>query len=506
MSSLLTRDEYRQLARNVPLPGCAIVGGKSVRALSRKTFETLNPATGEVLAHIPVCDKADVDLAVEKARKAFDAWSRSHPAERKKRIKALVRLIRTNAHELAVLESLESGKPIHDCQTIDIPEAMNCLTWHAEAADKMYGETAPAGDNVVAMVVREPIGVVGCVLPWNFPLLMLACKIGPALATGNVVIVKPAEQTNMTTLRVAELALEAGFPAGVFQVVTGPGEITGREIGLHPEIDMIAFTGSTEIGRKFLEYSAQSNLKRVALECGGKNPCIVLEDTEHLDVVAQHVTQAVFWNMGENCSAASRLIVHEKIKDRLIEKLREQLREWPLGDPLDPANRLGAIVSKDQYELIMGYIKKGRDAGATIVAGGKARKDARGYFIEPTIFDNVRPEMAIARDEIFGPVLAVFTVSTPEEAVRLANDTVYGLAASVFTSNIGRAHRIARDLRVGTVTLNCYGEGDISTPFGGYKLSGFNGRDKSLHAHNQYTELKTIWCDISDQSNNDIAV
>jgi gamma-glutamyl-gamma-aminobutyraldehyde dehydrogenase len=327
---------------------------------------------------------------------------------------------------------------------------------------------------------------------------MLAWKLGPALSTGNSVIVKPAEQTNMTALRIAELAHEAGIPEGVLQIVTGPGEVTGKELGLHPDVDMVAFTGSTEIGRKFLEYSAKSNLKRIVLECGGKNPCIVLDDAECLDVVAQHVTQAVFWNMGENCSSNSRLIVHKNVKDKLIEQILVKLRDWPLGDPLDPGNRLGAIVSKEQFDRIMGYINKGKAEGAKIIVGGNAQAFGKGYFIEPTIFDNVTAGMTIAREEIFGPVLSVISVANADEAVRVANDSSYGLAASIFTANGGRAQRMARDIRAGTVTINCYGEGDVTTPFGGFKLSGFGGRDKSLHAHDQYTELKTVWTDISD--------
>jgi len=500
MSSLLTRDEYARLADSIPLPCNAVIDGKARPAADGKTFDTVNPATGQVIARIASCGKAEVDHAVQKARDAFNAgvWSRLHPSERKKAMRRLVKLMRRNVHELAVLETIESGKPIFDVETVDIPEALHCLEWHAEAADKIYGQTAPAGDGVVAMIVRQPVGVVACVLPWNFPILMLAWKIGPALAEGNSVIVKPAEQTNMSTLRIAELAVEAGIPAGVFQVVTGPGEITGRELGMHPDINMVAFTGSTAIGRKFLEYSARSNLKGVVLECGGKNPCVVLEDAENLDVVAQHAAQSVFWNMGENCSSNSRLIVHEKIKDRLLQEIVGRVRDWPTGDPLDPAHRLGAIVSNEQFDTIMGYIDKGVAEGASLVTGGKAIENNGGWFIEPTIFDGVKPEMTIAREEIFGPVLSVITVSSDEEAVRVANDTEFGLAASVFSANLGRAHRVARDIRAGTVTINCYGEGDITTPFGGFGLSGFGGRDKSLHAHEQYTELKTIWADISD--------
>ena len=500
MSSLLTRDEYQAIAETLVLPSGAYIDGKFTAAASGESFETINPATGGALNQIAACGEAEVDQAVRKAREAFEdgRWSKLHPTERKKTIIKLCKLIRRHQHELAVLESLESGKPINDVETVDLPETLQCLEWHAETTDKIYDQVAPAGDDAVAMVVREPIGVVGAVLPWNFPLLMLAWKIGPALAAGNSVVVKPAEETSMTALKVAELAGEAGLPRGVLNIVTGPGETTGKAIGLHPDIDMVSFTGSTDVGRLFLEYAAKSNLKRVVLECGGKNPCVVLDDAEDLDVVATHVTQAVFWNMGENCSSNSRLIVHEAIKDRLIERILHRVREWRTGDPLDPSNRLGAIVSKGQHERILGYIEKGKAEGAKVVLGGEAIAQGDGTFIAPTIFDGVRPDMTIAREEIFGPVLAIISVSSADEAVQVANDTPYGLAASVFTGNVRRAHRIARAIRAGTVSVNCYGEGDISTPFGGYKQSGFGGRDNSIHAHDQYTELKTIWIDVSD--------
>ena len=500
MSSLLTRDEYRALARSLVLPSGAFVDGKFAAAVAGGCIETLNPATGGALGRIAACEAPDVDHAVTKAREAFEdgCWSKRHPAERKKTIIQLCKLIRRHRHELAVLESLESGKPIYDIETVDIPEALHCLEWHAETADKIYDQVAPAGDDAVAMVVREPIGVVAAVLPWNFPILMMAWKIGPALAAGNSVIVKPAEETSMTALKIAELASEAGLPRGVLNVVTGPGETAGKAIGLHPDIDMVSFTGSTDVGRLFLEYAAKSNLKRVVLECGGKNPCIVLDDAEDLDVVAGYVTQAVFWNMGENCSSNSRLIVQDSIKDKLLERILHRVRDWRTGDPLDPRNRLGAIVSKGQYDRILGFIEKGKAEGAEVVLGGDATEQGDGTFIAPTVFDGVKPDMTIAREEIFGPVLAIISVKTADEAVAVANDTHYGLAASVFTGNVRRAHRIARAIRAGTVTVNCYGEGDITTPFGGYKQSGFGGRDNSIHAHDQYTELKTIWIDLSD--------
>ncbi|MCS4503791.1 aldehyde dehydrogenase [Arhodomonas aquaeolei] len=500
MSQLATRDEYEAIARALNLPVNAFIDGRFTPALSGETFETHNPATGEVLARIAACDAADVDHAVIKARQVFErgSWSKHHPSGRKDVLIRLCKLIIRHQRELAVLESLESGKTIRDCETLDLPETVNTIKWHAEAIDKIYDQVSPSGDDALGLVVREPIGVVACVLPWNFPLMTLAWKIGPALAAGNSVVVKPAEQTTMSALRVAELAMEAGLPAGVLNVITGEGERAGRAIGMHADIDMVSFTGSTDIGRRFLEYSAASNLKRVVLECGGKNPCIVLDDADRLDVVADHAVSAVFWNMGENCSSNSRLIVHRAVKDELMERILERTRDWRTGDPLQPENSLGAIVDAEQHRCILSYVDGAREEGATVVLGGVAIEEGNGLYIEPTIIDDVTPGMTIAREEVFGPVLAVITVDSAEEAVRVANDTDYGLAASVFTANVRRAHNVAKAVRAGTVTVNCYGEGDITTPFGGFKQSGFGGRDNSIHAHDQYTELKTIWLDLGD--------
>jgi gamma-glutamyl-gamma-aminobutyraldehyde dehydrogenase len=350
------------------------------------------------------------------------------------------------------------------------------------------------------MIVREPIGVAACVLPWNFPLMMLAWKIGPALSAGNSVIVKPAEQTSMTALRVAELATEAGLPEGVLNVLPGDGPSTGEPIGLHDGIGVVSFTGSTEIGRRFLEYSARSNLKRIVLECGGKNPSLVLSDADRLEHAAKHIVYAALWNMGQNCTANSRIIVHKDVKAALLERIHGQLRDWKTGDPLDPRNRLGAIVSREQYDKILSYIEIGKKEGATVIAGGNAIEAGDGLFIEPTIFDGVTPGMTIAREEIFGPVVALIEVASDAEGLKLANDTEYGLQASLYTADVKNAHRYARALQAGTVSVNCYGEGDIATPFGGYKLSGFGGRDNSLQAHEQYCETKTIWIDLSDDA------
>ena len=497
MSELLTREEYQAIAEDLTLPATSFIDGSFRASNSGKSFASINPATSTPLAQISACDQSDVDFTVSKAKQAFDdgRWRCMHPSMRKDVLIRLCKLITRNAKELAVMESLDSGKPIRDCVTIDIPETIHTIKWHAEAIDKIYDQTAPVGDDAMAMIIREPIGVVGAVLPWNFPMLMMAWKIGPALAAGNSVIVKPAEQTSLTSLRIAELAMEAGLPAGVLNVITGMGPDVGQPLGLHNDVDMVSFTGSTETGARFLNYSAQSNLKKIVLECGGKNPCVVLEDAENLDRIAAHIVNAAFWNMGENCSANSRLIVHESIKEPLVERILENANEWRTGDPLDPVNQLGALVDKEHYNKVCAYLDKGKSDGATVILGGDSFDDA---FVNPTIFDDVKAQDTIAREEIFGPVMSITSVSGFDEAISLANDTEYGLAASVFTANNKKALRAARSIRAGTVTVNCYGEGDITTPFGGYKKSGFGGRDNSIHAHDQYTEMKTIWVDLSD--------
>lgn len=494
MSDLLTKEEYKAIAAGLSLPTQAFIDGSFRPAKSGRTFDTINPATGRVLASIAACDKADVDFAVEKARDAFEdgRWSRLHPRERKEVLIRFAKLIRRNAHELAVLESLDAGKTIFDCETVDLPETINCLTWHAELIDKIYDQVSPASDNHIAMIVREPIGVVGLVLPWNFPLLMMAWKIGPALAAGCSVIVKPAEETSLTALRMAELAMEAGVPAGVLNVVPGSGPDVGEPLGCHMDVDAVSFTGSTETGRRFLRYAAESNLKEVTLEMGGKNPAVVLDDAENLDRVAAHIVNGAFWNMGENCSASSRLIVQKGVKDALLKHIIAHAREWPVGDPLDPVNRVGALVSKAHYDKVCSYLGK----GPKVLLGGKAE----GGFVEPTILDLSDRDAVQVREEIFGPVLSVLTVDTFDEAISLANETEYGLAASIFTANVKRAMRGARSIRAGTVTVNAFGEGDVSTPFGGFKASGFGGRDNGIHAHDQYTQVKTIWIDLSDDA------
>lgn len=497
--TLLTQDEYKSIAADLDLPTGAFIDGAFRPAQSGKTFASVNPATGETLTEIAACDAADVDFAVEKAREAFDdgRWSRLHPSERKDVLIRLCKLMTRNARELAVMESIDSGKTIFDCETVDVPETIHCLKWHAELIDKIYDQVSPASDDHIAMVVREPIGVVGLVLPWNFPLLMLAWKIGPALASGCSLVIKPAAETTLTALRVAELAMEAGVPAGVLNVVPGGGAEVGEPIGRHMDIDMVSFTGSTVTGKKFLSYSAESNAKEVVLEMGGKNPAIVMDDAENLDRVAQHLVNGAFWNMGENCSATSRLIVHRDVKAELLERIAHHAQHWNIGDPLNPETRMGALVSEGHYSKVCSYL----DQAENVVIGGKAQDG----FVEATVVEVPDNNAVLARDEIFGPVLSVIEVASFDEAISIANDTDYGLCASLFTANAKRAIRGARALRAGTVTVNSYGEGDIATPFGGFKQSGFGGRDNSIHAHDQYTQLKTIWIDLSDDADEAVA-
>ena len=493
MSELLTHEEYKSLGASLDFPQSPFIDGK-YRVGSGEPITTYNPSTGKEITNITTASDGDIDLAVGKAREAFDQgrWCRLHPSERKDILIKLCKLLTRNQKELAVMESLESGKPIRDCVQIDLPEAIHTIKWHAELIDKIYDQTTPSGDNALSIITREPIGVAAAILPWNFPLLMLAWKIGPALAAGCSVIVKPAEQTSLTALRVAELATEAGVPRGVLQVLPGTGPAVGEKLGRHRDIDMVSFTGSTETGRLFLKYSSESNLKKVVLECGGKNPAVVFNDAENLDLVAEHIVNGAFWNMGENCSAISRLIVHREIKSDLLKKILERLRDWRTGDPLDPQNHLGALIDKEHCKKVASYLTKGAVVGGQI----------EGCFVTPTIYETTVDNKK-AKEEIFGPILSILEVDTNEEAISLANNTEYGLSASIFSANARNALRAARELRAGTVTVNSYGEGDITTPFGGYKQSGFGGRDNGIQAHDQYCEIKTIWIDLSDPNDAD---
>jgi gamma-glutamyl-gamma-aminobutyraldehyde dehydrogenase/4-guanidinobutyraldehyde dehydrogenase/NAD-dependent aldehyde dehydrogenase len=414
------------------------------------------------------------------------------PAQRGRRLVRLAELILEHRDELALLETLDVGKPIRDSLSVDVPLTATCIRWYGEAIDKIYDEIAPTARSAVSLMRREPLGVVAAVVPWNFPLLMAAWKIGPVLAAGNSLVLKPAEQSPLSILRVAELAIEAGIPEGVFNVVTGMGETAGRALGLHLDVDAVTFTGSTEVGKYFMTYSGQSNLKRVSLECGGKSPNIVLADAPDLDAAATAAAWGIFYNQGEVCNAGSRLIVEEPIREEFVEKVIKVAKAIQVGDPLDPTTEMGPVVDESQMNRVMAYIAKGSEEGASLKLGGEAVAGENGYFIAPTVFEGVRSDMTIAQEEIFGPVLSVISAKGVDEALKIGNDTVYGLAAAVWSRDINTVFKASETLRAGVVWVNCFDHGDISSPFGGFKQSGF-GRDKSLHAIDKYTDIKTTW-------------
>lgn len=488
-----THADWQQLAQTLNIEGRAFVAGRYTWAANERRFPCVNPANGQKLADVAWCGEAEVEAAVRAARTAFDSgeWSGLAPRVRARVLKRFAALIREHADELALLETLDMGKPIGDSTTVDVPGAAYCVEWYAEAIDKVGGEVAPVDPGVVGLVTREPVGVVAAVVPWNFPILMASWKFGPALAAGNAVIVKPSEKSPLTAIRLAALAQQAGIPDGIFQVLPGAGDV-GKLLALHMDVDCVAFTGSTAVGKLIAGYAAQSNLKRVWLELGGKSPNIVLADCPDIVRAARSAAGGIYFNMGEMCTAGSRVLVHRSVKERFIEEFKKAAQGYYPADPLDPASSMGAIVDQIQYDRVLSYIQKGQQEGAQLVCGGGAAlTESRGFFVEPTAFDCPRPDLTICREEIFGPVLSIITFDDADEAVRIANDTEYGLAAAVWTSDVSTAHRMARRLRAGTVWVNCYDEGgDMNFPFGGFKQSG-NGRDKSLHALEKYSELKS---------------
>ena len=483
--------DYRAMIPTLTYRNQAFINGKYVAAASGKTFDCVSPIDGKLLTKVAACDAEDVNRAVAAARAVFEkgSWSACHPAKRKKVMLKFAELMQKHKDELALLETLDMGKPIASSAGGDIPGAIQAIQWYAEASDKVYDEVAPYRPDSVSLITREPIGVVAAVVPWNYPLMMASWKLGPALATGNSIIVKPAEQSPLTALRIAELAMEAGMPEGVLQVLPGFGETAGQALGRHMDVDMVAFTGSTVVGKYFLRYAGESNMKHVSLETGGKSPNIVFADAGDLDRIARVSADGVFYNSGQSCNAPTRILVEDKIKDEFVALIAKHAKPWTPADPLDPNTAMGAVVDTDQMNRVLGYIEAGRTEGATVAAGGaQARKETGGSYIEPTIFANVTNDMKIAQEEIFGPVVVAVSFTDEAEAVRLANDSIYGLQANLWTRDVSRAHKLSRQLKAGTVVVNNVCGADITNPFGGYKQPGI-GRDKSRHAMDKYCQV-----------------
>jgi acyl-CoA reductase-like NAD-dependent aldehyde dehydrogenase len=491
--------DWHERARVFRPQGGVFIDGRYGPAQSGATFDCISPVDGRVIAQVAAGDAPDIDRAVSSGRAVFERgdWSRQAPKQRKQVLLRFAELLRAHRDELALTETLDMGKPISDSLAVDVNSSAGCIQWYAEAVDKIYDEVAPTSPSTLALVTREPLGVVGAIVPWNFPMIMAAWKLGPILAAGNSIVLKPSEKSPLSALRMAQLAVDAGLPPGVFNVVPGFGHTAGKALALHMDVDGIGFTGSTATGKLIMGYAAQSNLKRVSLECGGKSPNVVMGDWHDVQRAARAAAYAIFFNQGEMCSAGSRLVVHESLKDAMLEQIQAVGRELAPGDPLDPATKLGAIVDAQQMQRVLGYIEAGKQDGARLAFGGtQARSTSGGCYVEPTVFDGVTPRMRIAREEIFGPVLATITFRDEAEAIAIANDTSYGLAAAVWTRDLATAHRMARAIRAGMVYVNCYDADDITVPFGGFRQSGM-GRDKSLHAFDKFTELKTTWMDLS---------
>jgi gamma-glutamyl-gamma-aminobutyraldehyde dehydrogenase len=498
MSRPDTQQAWQERAAALSFRCQAFIDGRYVDAASGKTFDNISPIDGRVLCQVAEGGAEDIERAVAAARRSFEVgkWSASPPRHRKKLLLRLAGLIEQHAEELALLETLDMGKPVSDALNVDIAASLRCLTWTAEAIDKVYDEIAPTGRDELGMVTREPLGVVGAIVPWNFPLLMAMWKLAPALAMGNSVVLKPSEKSPLSALRLAELAAEAGLPEGVLNVLPGFGREAGEPLALHMDVDGLVFTGSTAVGKHLLQCAGRSNMKRAYMECGGKSPNIVFADAPNLRAAAKAAASGIFYNQGEVCTAASRLLVERSVKDEFVAMVAEFGARMQPRHPLDPGAPMGALVDEAQTQRVMDYIARGEEGGAKRVLGGQRIEPvAGGCYVEPTIFDEVPHGATISREEIFGPVLAVIGFDDEAEALRIANDTPFGLAAGLWTKDLSRAHRVARQLRAGSVWVNYWDGGDMTAPFGGYKQSG-NGRDKSLHAFDKYTELKATWINL----------
>ena len=490
----MTKSKYLSIANKLKFEGRAFIDGKYVDAIDGEKFENINPATGETLCSVAKCNHKDVDLAVKVSRKTFNSgiWSRTSPEFRKDILLKFAELLRKHGEENSILECVDTGKLIGDCINEVANDAPMHFQWYGELIDKVFGKVGPTEPSLTSLIIKEPIGVVAGVVPWNFPLMMAVWKMAPALAAGCSVIIKPAEDTPLTAIRVAKIAQEAGIPDGVLNIVPGFGD-AGEALGRHNDVDAVSFTGSTEVGGLFMKYSGESNLKTIGLEMGGKSPFIVLEDAKINDDLIDNAINSAFWNGGQNCSANMRQIIHSKVKEEFLDKVSKRVKALKVGDPLDPESNMGSMISKKHLATVDGYIQKGIDEGAKLLLGGVSEANKKGFFAKPTLFDNLKENMTIAQEEIFGPVLGILTVNNTEEALKVASNSKYGLHASVFTQDIDKAFHMAKSLPCGTVSVNTFSEGDIKTPFGGYKQSGSNSRDQGTEALEQYLQTKTIW-------------
>jgi gamma-glutamyl-gamma-aminobutyraldehyde dehydrogenase len=476
----------------------AFIYGAYVPAASGQTFARVSPVDGRVIAEIASGDVEDIDKAVAAARRSFESgvWRDADAATKKRVLLRFAELIREHTDEIALLETLDVGKPIANAINVDVPFCANCIQYYAEFADKVYDEIAPAaGPDELALVRKEPLGVIGAIVPWNYPLIIAAWKIGPALLAGNSVVLKPAEQSSLASLLLARLGHEAGLPDGVLNVVPGLGHKAGKALALHMDVDMVSFTGSTEVGKLMMIYAGQSNMKRVSLECGGKSPHVVMPDAD-IKKAAETIAWGIYYNQGETCHAGSRVLVHESVRAELVQAIAEAQRtQIPLGHPFEAASQLSAVIEQSHMERVLGYIELGKQEGAIVALGGRrVLAETGGFYIEPTILDGARNDMRIAQEEIFGPVVVVIPFKDEAEAIRLANDSIYGLGAAVWTNDMRAAHRLSRAIKAGTVWVNTYDRSSLTTPFGGFKQSGF-GRDRSPHAIDKYMDYKTVWVD-----------